>query len=167
MGLRWVSRRTFRSTESTRKNRCFRNKPRHSLKDGLQSELNLPRGTGRSKYHAGRRADGGAGKDIEAGRQTEVCAVQYVEGLCPELQTDSLPDGCGLKERHIEIAEAWSNQPILSDVAERTGSFQTKGVWIKPLDGCAFDDRSAKSGVPVWTVRIRSISVPGTVAEIG
>src|SRR5580704_3382485 len=164
MALRWVSRRIFRSTAITRENRCFRTKARYSLKDGLQPELNLPGGTGGSKDHAGRRADRGSGKDIEAGRQTEVRAVQCVEGLCPEFQTDSLPDGCGLKERHIEIAEAWSNQPVLSDVAECTGSFQTKGVWIKPLDGCAFDDRSAKSGVPVRTVRIRSISVPGTVA---
>ena len=91
-----------------------------SSEDDLSSQLHLSR-TGRSRVQqpsgAGRPLIevGAAAKGDIVGRSLEICVIQDIEGLNPELEIERLRDSRNaniFEERYISFDEAWPNELI-------------------------------------------------------
>ena len=91
-----------------------------SSEDDLSSQLDLSR-TGRSRVQqpsgAGRLLieAGAATKSDIVGRSLEICVIQDIEGLNPELEIERLRDSRNsniFEERYISFDQAWPNKLI-------------------------------------------------------
>src|SRR5260370_20877067 len=101
-----------------------------SSEQELQRELNLPRGVGRLGDHPRRRAEISAREGHGIG-QREVCAIQHVESLDPELQPVLFGETEVLEQRRVKIGEPRSNEGSARHVTECAGKRQRESIRIE------------------------------------
>ena len=104
-------------------------------KQKLQRELDLPRGSGRVGKGSRRGADAGA-REIDLSRVREICVIENIEGLHPELQIESFIDSELLEQRSVDVGQVGATDRSARHVPEGPCNRQPEGIRILIVIRC-------------------------------
>ena len=103
-------------------------------------------------------------------RKSEICVISQIENVQPQLGACSLGNSGCLRDREIDLSDAWRHQGIPAQITENANRLRLEGRWIETKDsagGLVNAGRIAASARnQIWAFGIRRCAARSHVGPI-